>query len=70
MMMIIMMMMMMMMYRNVTGTCNNIKNPFWGAANIGMRRYLAAEYSDNSSSPFTGASTTYSRQETSLPLAR
>ena len=57
-------------YRNVTGTCNNLENPFWGSANIGMRRYLAAEYSDNSSSPFTGSSSTYSRQATSLPLAR
>ena len=57
-------------YRNVTGTCNNLNNPFWGAANIGMRRYLAAEYSDNSSAPFTGTSGSYSRQSGSLPLAR
>ena len=57
-------------YRNVTGTCNNLDNPFWGSANIGMRRYLAAEYSDNSSAPFTGSSSTYSRQASSLPLAR
>ena len=58
------------LYRNVTGTCNNLHNPFWGAANIGMRRYLAAEYSDNSSAPFTGSSGSYSRQSGSLPLAR
>ena len=57
-------------YRNVTGTCNNLDNPFWGAANIGMRRYLAPEYADNSSAPFSGSTGTYSRQESSLPLAR
>ena len=26
------------MYRNVTGTCNNIENPFYGSADIGRRR--------------------------------
>ena len=48
-------------YRNITGACNNIKNPFWGSANIGMRRYLAAEYEDGVGSP---------KQTDNLPLAR
>ena len=48
-------------YRNITGACNNIKNPFWGSANIGMRRYLAADYEDGVGSP---------KQTDNLPLAR
>ena len=50
-------------FRNVTGTCNNIKNPFWGSANIGMRRYLSAEYEDGLSQPTGGtADYLYSRK--------
>ena len=48
-------------YRNITGTCNNINNPFWGSANIGMRRYLPAEYDDEVGTP---------KQANNLPLAR
>ena len=31
--------------------CNNLRNPYWGAANIGMRRYLNAEYQDSQNIP-------------------
>ena len=50
-------------HRNIDGSCNNLKKPLWGSANIRMRRFLAADYGDNTSSPFTGASGR-------LPLAR
>ena len=31
--------------------CNNLRNPYWGAANIGMRRYLNAQYEDSQNIP-------------------
>ena len=31
--------------------CNNLRNLYWGAANIGMRRYLNAEYQDSQNIP-------------------
>merc|ERR1712223_1799463 len=44
-------------YRRIDGRCNNLRNPYWGAANIGMRRYLNAEYQDSQNIP-TGGFTT------------
>ena len=31
--------------------CNNLRNPYWGAENIGMRRYLDAQYQDSQNIP-------------------
>ena len=36
--------------------CNNLAFPYWGAANIGMRRYLAATYHSDTDTP-TGKQT-------------
>jgi len=44
-------------YRTIDGRCNNLRNPYWGAENIGMRRYLDAEYQDSENIP-TGGFTT------------
>ena len=52
-------------FRNVTGTCNNIKNPFLGSANIGMRRYLPAEYEDGINVPVGGIQEVTNRRKRS-----
>ena len=38
-------------YRTLDGSCNNIKNPFWGASHQPFRRLLPAEYEDGLSLP-------------------
>lgn len=38
-------------YRNIDGTCNNLQNPSWGAANTGFRRILKPIYENGFSSP-------------------
>lgn len=38
-------------YRTLTGECNNFRNPFWGAQNIAMRRYLPPRYADDMGEP-------------------
>lgn len=35
-------------YRTLTGHCNNLENPSWGAANTAFVRYLPPVYSDGS----------------------
>ena len=45
----------MMLLMLMCARCNNLRNPYWGAANIGMRRYLEAEYQDSQNIP-TGQS--------------
>ncbi|KAJ8307772.1 hypothetical protein KUTeg_014674 [Tegillarca granosa] len=34
------------LYRTIDGTCNNLRYPDWGAADIVQQRYLPAEYRD------------------------
>lgn len=38
-------------YRTLDGSCNNLKNPFWGASHQPFRRLLPAEYEDGLSMP-------------------
>ncbi|XP_062971898.1 thyroid peroxidase-like [Elgaria multicarinata webbii] len=38
-------------YRSIDGTCNNRKNPLWGAANTAYTRWLPADYEDGFSVP-------------------
>ncbi len=38
-------------FRTLTGECNNFRNPFWGAQNIAMRRYLPPRYADGMGEP-------------------
>ncbi|XP_052871136.1 peroxidase-like [Anopheles cruzii] len=38
-------------YRTLDGTCNNLKNPKWGAANTVYGRLLGADYGDGVKSP-------------------
>ncbi|XP_054825996.1 eosinophil peroxidase-like [Eublepharis macularius] len=38
-------------YRSIDGTCNNRKNPLWGAANTAYARWLPADYEDGFSVP-------------------
>lgn len=33
-------------FRTINGQCNNLNNPFWGAANIALRRYAGSTYND------------------------
>ena len=33
-------------YRTVSGVCNNLKNPFWGAARVQFRRLIPPQYED------------------------
>jgi len=33
-------------YRSIDGSCNNLQNPWWGAANTPYKRLLRAEYDD------------------------
>ncbi|XP_065203108.1 peroxidase-like isoform X2 [Planococcus citri] len=33
-------------YRNLDGSCNNLKTPFWGRSNTAYRRLLKADYDD------------------------
>jgi hypothetical protein len=34
-------------YRTVDGTCNNLENPWWGAAFTPQPRYLPSAYDDS-----------------------
>uniref|UniRef100_A0A2M4ABL8 Putative peroxidase n=1 Tax=Anopheles triannulatus TaxID=58253 RepID=A0A2M4ABL8_9DIPT len=38
-------------YRTFDGTCNNLQNPSWGAANTAYGRLIAADYGDGVKSP-------------------
>ncbi|CAF0918628.1 unnamed protein product [Brachionus calyciflorus] len=38
-------------YRSFDGTCNNLNNPRWGAANTALKRLLPAEYENGFSTP-------------------
>ncbi len=38
-------------YRTVTGLCNNLNMPHWGAAMHGHHRFLAPDYADGISAP-------------------
>jgi len=38
-------------YRSEDGTCNNLKHPLWGRANVALTRLLAPDYEDGVSSP-------------------
>lgn len=38
-------------YRSMTGTCNNLQNPTWGASNTGFRRILKPIYENGFSQP-------------------
>ena len=38
-------------FRSFDGTCNNLLNPLWGAANTAYRRLLPAQYEDGISLP-------------------
>ena len=38
-------------YRSFDGTCNNLKNPRWGAANTALKRLAPAEYENGFSTP-------------------
>nr|XP_056720949.1 eosinophil peroxidase-like [Euleptes europaea] len=38
-------------YRTITGKCNNIRSPFWGAANQPYTRWLPQHYEDDVSVP-------------------
>uniref|UniRef100_A0A182PUT0 Heme peroxidase 1 n=1 Tax=Anopheles epiroticus TaxID=199890 RepID=A0A182PUT0_9DIPT len=38
-------------YRTFDGTCNNLQNPSWGAANTLFARLIPAKYSDGKSQP-------------------
>ena len=33
-------------YRSEDGTCNNLKHPLWGRANVALTRLLAPDYED------------------------
>ena len=35
-----------MVYRSEDGTCNNLKQPLWGRANVALTRLLAPDYED------------------------
>lgn len=38
-------------YRSLDGTCNNLENPIWGAANTRYSRLLSPRYGDGYASP-------------------
>ena len=38
-------------YRSVTGVCNNIEHPHWGAAMNAHHRFMAPDYADGISAP-------------------
>lgn len=38
-------------YRTLDGTCNNLQNPAWGAANMRYNRLLTPKYADGISAP-------------------
>ena len=38
-------------YRSVTGACNNIEHPHWGAAMNAHHRFMAPDYADGISAP-------------------
>jgi len=38
-------------YRHIEGTCNNIENPHWGAAQMAHHRFLPYAYADGISAP-------------------
>lgn len=40
-----------MKYRSLDGTCNNLKNPMWGASLIGFRRELDPIYENGFNTP-------------------
>jgi len=52
-------------YRSITGTCNNLENPHWGAAMNGHNRFLNPDYADGISAPRASA-----RNNQPLPSAR
>ncbi|XP_053252519.1 myeloperoxidase-like isoform X2 [Podarcis raffonei] len=56
-------------YRSIDGTCNNRKNPLWGAANTAYTRWLPADYEDGFSAP-KGWNQTKTYNGFSLPLVR
>lgn len=51
-------------FRTLDGTCNNLKNPLWGSANMRYGRLLTPRYGDGISSP------TNSIEGQDLPNAR
>ena len=38
-------------YRSITGACNNLENPHWGAAMNGHERFINPDYADGISAP-------------------
>ncbi|XP_053106057.1 thyroid peroxidase-like, partial [Hemicordylus capensis] len=56
-------------YRAIDGTCNNRKNPLWGAANTAYIRWLPAHYEDGFSVP-KGWNATKTYNGFPLPLVR
>uniref|UniRef100_A0ACB8G205 Uncharacterized protein n=1 Tax=Sphaerodactylus townsendi TaxID=933632 RepID=A0ACB8G205_9SAUR len=56
-------------YRSIDGTCNNRKNPLWGAANTAYARWLPADYEDGFSVP-KGWNKSKVYKGFSLPLVR
>lgn len=51
-------------YRTVTGICNNLGHPTWGAASIAMRRYVPAQYADSDGTPRGGQSSSAGHSST------
>ena len=51
-------------FRSIDGTCNNLKNPKWGAASIAFERIEAQDYADDLSEPRK------SKSNKALPNAR
>jgi len=43
-------------YRNIEGTCNNLENPHWGAAQMAHNRFLPYAYADGISLPRVASS--------------
>ena len=39
-------------FRTITGQCNNLRHPFWGASNTVFRRLAEAKYADGHGEPF------------------
>jgi len=51
-------------YRSITGACNNLENPHWGAAMNGHERFINPDYADGISAPRANS------QGAPLPSAR
>ena len=56
-------------YRTSDGTCNNLKNPFWGASLTAFTRWLHAQYENGFNTP-RGWNTTQLYNGHILPSAR